>query len=81
MNTTTAEYLVSVRTDEGTLSVLRTMPTRPKTQKGIKSQNNKLEKWAMERYPTGLKSKSFLHLRFPNELHSQATPRSCQSSD
>ena len=51
MNTTTAEYLVSVRTEEGTLSVFRTMPTRPKTQKGIKSQNNKLEKWAMEKYP------------------------------
>jgi hypothetical protein len=51
MQTTTAEYLVSVRTDEGTLSVFRTMPTRPKTQKGIKSQNKKLEKWAMEKYP------------------------------
>ena len=51
MITTTAEYLVSVRTDEGTLSVLTTIPTRPKTQKGIKSQNNKLEKWAMEKYP------------------------------
>ena len=51
MNTTTAEYLVSVRTDEGTLSVFRSMPTRPKTQKGIKSQNKKLEKWAMEKYP------------------------------
>ena len=51
MNTTTAEYLVSVRTDKGTLSVFRTMPTRPKTQKGIKSHNTKLEKWAMEQYP------------------------------
>ena len=51
MNTTTAEYLVSVRTDEGTLSVFRTMPTRPKTQKGIKSQNDKLEKWTMKQYP------------------------------
>jgi hypothetical protein len=57
MNTTTAEYLVSVKTDEGTLSVLRTMPTRPKTQKGIKSQNNKLEKWAMERYPNWVEIK------------------------
>ena len=51
MNTTTAEYLVSVKTDEGTLSVFKTMPTRPKTSEGIKSQNNKLEKWAMEKYP------------------------------
>ncbi len=57
MNTTTAEYLVSVRTDEGTLSVFRTMPTRPKTQKGIKSQNNKLEKWAMEKYPNWIEIK------------------------
>ena len=51
MNTTTAEYLVSVKTDEDVINVFRTMPTRPKTQKGIKSQNNKLEKWAMEQYP------------------------------
>ena len=51
MNTTTAEYLVSVRTEEETLSVFRTMPTRPKTSKGIKAQNNKLENWAMEKYP------------------------------
>ena len=51
MNTTTAEYLVSVKTDENVINVFRTMPTRPKTSKGIKSQNNKLEKWAMEKYP------------------------------
>ena len=51
MITTTAEYLVSVKTDENVINVFRTMPTRPKTSKGIKSQNNKLEKWAMEQYP------------------------------
>ena len=51
MNTTTAEYLVSVKTDEDVINVFRTRPTRPKTSKGIKSQNNKLEKWAMEQYP------------------------------
>ena len=51
MNTTTAEYLVSVKTDEDVINVFRTMPTRPKTSKGIKSQNNKLEKWAMKQYP------------------------------
>ena len=51
MNTTTATYSITVTTDEGTLSFLRTMPTRPKTQKGIKSQNDKLEKWAMKQYP------------------------------
>ena len=51
MNTTTAEYLVSVKTDENVINVFRTMPTRPKTSKGVKAQNNKLEKWAMEQYP------------------------------
>ena len=51
MNTTTAEYLVSVKTDEDVINVFRTMPTRPKTSKGIKSQNDKLEKWAMKQYP------------------------------
>ena len=57
MKTTTAGYLVSVKTDEGTLSVFKTMPTRPKTSKGIKSQNNKLEKWAMENYPNWVEIK------------------------
>ena len=57
MNTTTAEYLVSVRTEEGTLSVFRTMPTRPKTSKGIKAQNDKLEKWAMKQYPNWVEIK------------------------
>ena len=57
MNTTTAEYLVSVRTDDGTLSVFRTMPTRPKTSKGIKAQNDKLEKWAMKQYPNWVEIK------------------------
>ena len=57
MITTTAEYLVSVRTDEGTLSVFRTMPTRPKTSKGIKAQNDKLEKWAMKQYPNWVEIK------------------------
>ena len=57
MNTTTAEYLVSVRTEEEILSVFRTMPTRPKTSKGIKAQNNKLEKWAMEKYPNWVEIK------------------------
>ena len=64
MNTTTAEYLVSVRTDEGTLSVFRTMPTRPKTSKGIKAQNDKLEKWAMKQYPNWVEIKvlSLIHI-------------------
>lgn len=51
MKTTTSTYQIEVITDEGFLSVIRIMPTRPKTPKGIKSQNNKLEKWAMNQYP------------------------------
>ena len=46
METTTATYQIQVTTDEGSLSFLRTMPTRPKTQKGIKAHNTKLENWA-----------------------------------
>ena len=51
MKTTTATYQIDVMTDEGFLSVIWIMPNRPKTSKGIKSQNNKLEKWAMNQYP------------------------------
>ena len=51
IKTTTAIYQVQVKTDEGSLSFLRTMPTRPKTQKGIKSQNTRLENYAMKQYP------------------------------
>ena len=40
MQTTTATYQIQVTTDEGSLVFsARTMPTRPKTQKGIKSHN------------------------------------------
>ena len=51
MNTTIATYQINVTTDEGSLSFLKDMPTRPKTQKGIKSQNNKLSKWVEKQYP------------------------------
>jgi len=51
MQTTTATYRIEVTTDEGTLSFLRTMPTRPKTHKGIKSQNTRLENYAKKQYP------------------------------
>ena len=51
MNTTAAIYKIEVTTDEGSLSVLKVMPTRPKTHKGIKSQNNKLSKWVEKQYP------------------------------
>ena len=51
MQTTIAVYQISVKTDEGSLSFLRTMPTRPKTQKGIKAHNTRLTNYAMNRYP------------------------------
>ena len=51
METTTATYQISVTTDEGTLSFLRTMPTRPKTNKGRKAHNTRLENYAMKQYP------------------------------
>lgn len=51
MNTTTATYSITVTTDEGTLSFLRTMPTRPKTNKGRKAHNTRLENYAMKQYP------------------------------
>ena len=42
MNTTTATYSIQVTKPGGHLSFLKDMPTRPKTSKGIKSQNDKL---------------------------------------
>jgi len=54
MKTTTATYQIEVTTDEGRLSFLKDMPTRPKTQKGIKSQNDKLSRWVEKEYPNFL---------------------------
>ena len=51
MKTTTATYSISVTTDEGIATFYKTMPTRPTTQRGIKSQNNKLSKWVEKNYP------------------------------
>ena len=51
MITRTATYKIEVTTDEGHLSFLKVMPTKPKTDKGIKSQNDKLSKWVEKQYP------------------------------
>ena len=51
MQTTTATYIINVKTDEGTASFTKTMPTKPKTSKGIKAQNAKLSKWVEREYP------------------------------
>ncbi len=48
----TATYIITVTdTDENTFILYKTMPTRPKTSKGIKSQNNKIEQWTMKQHP------------------------------
>lgn len=51
MQTTTATYQIEVSTDEGYMSFIKVMPTKPKTAKGIKSQNDKLSKWVERQYP------------------------------
>ena len=51
MQTTTATYKIQVTTDEGSLSFLKVMPTKPKTSKGVKAQNTKLSKWVEKNYP------------------------------
>ena len=52
MQTTTATYIVYVTPDdENIITFYKTMPTKPKTSKGIKSQNDKLSKWVEKEYP------------------------------
>ena len=51
MQTTTAEYKIEVITDEGCLSFIRTMPTKPKTSKGRNSHIAKLGNYAKKQYP------------------------------
>ena len=47
----TVTYKIEVITDEGFLSFLKVMPTKPKTQKGIKSHNTRLQNYAKKKYP------------------------------
>ena len=51
VQTTTATYNIKVETDEGIASFMKTMPTKPKTSKGLKSQKAKLSKWVEKEYP------------------------------
>ena len=51
MKTTTATYSIQVTEPDGFTSFLKTMPTRPKTSKGIKAQNTKLSQWVEKCYP------------------------------
>ena len=51
-NNNVVTYLVNVTTDdENIITFYKTMPTRPTTSKGIKSQNNKIENWTKLQYP------------------------------
>ena len=47
----TVTYKIEVITDEGFLSFLKVMPTKPKTKKGIKSHNTRLQNYAKKQYP------------------------------
>ena len=51
METTAATYILSVTTDEGIATFYKTMPTTPKTSKGVKPKNKKLSKWVEQQYP------------------------------
>lgn len=52
METTAATYIISVTTDdEDIVTFYKTMPTTPKTSKGVKAQNTKLSKWVEQQYP------------------------------
>ena len=47
----TSTYIVTVTTEDQSFILYKTMPTTPKTSKGIKSQNNKIENWTKLQYP------------------------------
>ena len=51
MQTTAATYQIQVTTHEGSMSFYKSMPTKPKTSKGVKSQKAKLSKWIEKTYP------------------------------
>lgn len=51
MKTTTQTYIVRLYDKFTMMQVTRTMPTKPKTHKGIKAQNNRVLKWAQKTYP------------------------------
>ena len=55
MNSTTQTYLVRLYDKFTMMQVTRTMPTKPKTSKGIKAQNNRVLKWAEKTYPNQIR--------------------------
>ena len=55
MKNNTQTYLVRLYDEFTMMQVSRTMPTKPKTSKGIKAQNNRVLKWAQETYPNQIR--------------------------
>ena len=55
MNSTTQTYLVRLYDKFTMMQVTRTMPTKPKTSRGIKAQNNRVLKWAEKTYPNQIR--------------------------
>ena len=51
METTTQTYLVRLYDEFTMMQVTRTLPTKPKTSKGIKAHNTRLENYAVKQYP------------------------------
>ena len=55
MKTTAQTYLVRVYDQFTMMQVTKTMPTTPKTSKGIKSQQNRVLNWARKTYPDNIR--------------------------
>ena len=51
----TSTYIVTVTTEDQSFILYKTMPTTPKTSKGIKAQNNRVLKWAQKTYPNQIR--------------------------
>ena len=73
METTAATYIINEHW-WGHCYFYKTMPTTPKTFKGVKAQNAKLSKWVEQQYPNFTE----YEITPANELHLKVTPRSCQ---
>ena len=50
-----ANYLVRMYDQFTMMQVTKTMPTTPKTSKGIKSQQNRVLNWARKTYPNNIR--------------------------
>ena len=55
MKTTAQMYLVRIYDQFTMMQVTKTMPTTPKTSKGIKSQQNRVLNWARKTYPNNIR--------------------------